>query len=186
MDTTDKPRLVRAHDLAFQPFITAEAIAGRVAELGAVLSQKYKGKTPLMIAILNGSFIFAADLMRACTMDCEISFVKLSSYQGLGTTGKIVDIIGLNENVQGRDIIVVEDIIDTGNTMTHFLKTMTTLEPASVTVVTLLLKSEVFGDQFPIDHVGFDIPNKFVIGYGLDYNGLGRHFPDIYQLHQPG
>lgn len=185
MNTTNKQPLITAHDLTFQPFMMAETIAKRVSELGAILSKQYAGKNPLLIAVLNGSFVFAADLMRACGMDCEISFVKLSSYEGTGSSGKITDIIGLNENIKGRDIIIVEDIVDSGQTMVHFLKKLAESEPGSVSIVALLLKPEVFGNQFPVDYIGFEIPNKFVIGYGLDYNGLGRNLPDIYQLHQP-
>ena len=182
MDTSNKQQLVTCHDLTFQPFMNAETIASRVRELGTQLSQQYAGKKPLMVAVLNGSFVFAADLMRACDMDCEISFVKLSSYAGTDSTGKVTDIIGLDEDIEGRDLIIVEDIVDSGNTMVHFLKKLSEYKPGSVSIVTLLLKPEVFGKQFPIDHVGFEIPNKFVIGYGLDYDGLGRNLPDIYQL----
>jgi hypoxanthine phosphoribosyltransferase len=185
VNTSNKKQLIKAHDLTFQPYLLAETIAERVKEMGAELSQQYNGKNPLMIAILNGSFVFAADLMRACQMDCEVSFVKLSSYEGTGSTGKVTDIIGLGENIKGRHVIIVEDIIDSGKTMLHFLNKLKELEPDSISIVALLLKPDVFGDQFPIDHVGFEIPNKFVIGYGLDYNGLCRNLSDIYQLHQP-
>lgn len=183
MNTSDK-QLIKAHDLSFQPYLLAETIAERVKELGAVLSQKYANKNPLLIAVLNGSFVFAADLMRTCQMDCEISFVKLSSYEGTDSTGKVTEVIGLDEDIKGRDVIVVEDIIDSGKTMVHFLAQLKKREPGSVSIVTLLLKPDVFGDQFPVDHIGFEIPNKFVIGYGLDYDGLCRNLPDIYQLHQ--
>jgi len=183
VSTTDK-QIIKTHDLTFQPYLLAETIAERVKELGAALSKQYAGKNPLLIAVLNGSFVFAADLMRTCDMECEISFVKLSSYEGTGSTGKVTDIIGLDESVKGRDVIIVEDIIDSGNTMVHFLAKLKEREPGSISIVTLLLKPEVFGDQFPVDHIGFEIPNKFVIGYGLDYDGLSRNLADIYQLHQ--
>jgi len=183
VNTSDK-QLIKAHDLSFQPYLLAETIAERVKELGALLTKQYVGKNPLLIAVLNGSFVFAADLMRACDMECEISFVKLSSYEGTGSTGVVTDIIGLDENIKGRDVIIVEDIIDSGKTMVHFLAKLKEREPGSVSIVTLLLKPEVFGDQFPVDHIGFEIPNKFVIGYGLDYDGLCRNLGDIYQLHQ--
>lgn len=184
MNTTDK-QLIKAHDLSFQPYLMAETIADRVKELGQALSEKYADKNPLLIAILNGSFVFAADLMRCCDMPCEVSFVKFSSYEGTGSTGKVKDLIGLNEDVKGRDIIIVEDIIDSGKTMVHFLEMLKLYEPGSVSIVTLLLKPDVFGNQFPVDHIGFEIPNKFVVGYGLDYDGLCRNLADIYQLHQP-
>ena len=183
MNTSNKAPLITAHDLSFQPYLLAETISERVKELGAVLTEKYADKKPLFVAILNGSFVFAADLLRACSMDCEVSFVKLSSYTGTGSTGKVMNIFGLNEDIKGRDIIIVEDIVDTGNTMKYFLQKLKEREPDSVTIVTLLLKTEVFNNQFEIDYVGFEIPNKFVVGYGLDYDGLARNLPDIYQLH---
>jgi len=184
VNTSDK-QLIKAHDLSFQPYLLAETITERIKEIGIALTQNYADKKPLLIAVLNGSFVFAADLMRVCDMDCEISFVKLSSYAGTGSTGKVTDIIGLDEDLKGRDVIIVEDIIDSGKTMVHFLAKLKEREPGSIAIVTLLLKPDVFKDQFEVDHVGFEIPNKFVIGYGLDYDGLGRNLADIYQLHQP-
>lgn len=184
METTEHNKLVKAHDLSFQPFISAEKIQQRVTELGQELTKEYKDKTPLLIAVLNGSFVFAADLGRACDFACDFTFIKLSSYDGLGSSGNVSTLIGLNEEIKDRHLIIVEDIVDTGNTMEHFLKMLDDREPASVAVVTLLLKPEAFNNRFDVEYVGFEIPNKFVVGYGLDYNGHARNFPAIYQLYE--
>jgi len=176
--------IINVHDLSFQPYLSAADIQQKVRELSAALTEDYQDKKPLFIAILNGSFIFAADITRACDFDSDISFVKLSSYQGTGSTGKVSTLIGLDESVEGRDIIIIEDIVDTGNTLSHFLQQLKEFKPASVALVTLLIKREVFKNQFPVDYIGFEIPNKFVIGYGLDYNGRGRTFEGIYQLYE--
>ncbi len=184
MRPTEKEQLIKIHDLTFKPFISAEAIHQKTKELGKQLSADYQNKNPLFIAILNGSFIFAADLVRACHFDSDITFIKLSSYNGTGSSGKVETLIGLTEEIEGRDIIIIEDIVDTGNTLNKFLQTIHKQNPASVALVSLLLKPEVFKNQFQIDYLGFEIPNKFVIGYGLDYNGRGRTFGGIYQLHE--
>jgi len=173
---------IQVHDLQFKPFITKEKIQERVAELGAALTEEYKDKNPIFLAILNGSFIFAADLIRACDMNVEMSFIRLSSYEGTATTGRIVTHLGLKENLEGKDVILVEDIIDTGATLHHFIPTLLESNPNSISVVSLLIKPSALKYALQIDHVGFKIPNKFVVGYGLDYNSLGRNLPDIYQL----
>lgn len=173
---------VRAQDKTFELYISSERIQERIAEMGAELCQQFGGRQPIFISILNGSFIFTADMMRACEMDCEVSFVKLSSYKGTESTGKIRTLIGLDNNIAGRDIIILEDIVDTGNTLAHFLEILETYDPKTVTLVSLLTKPEVLQDRIKVDMVGFEIPNKFVIGYGLDYNELGRNLKGIYQL----
>ncbi|MEL6923155.1 MAG: hypoxanthine phosphoribosyltransferase [Bacteroidota bacterium] len=173
--------IVQVLDLAFRQIISPEDIQARVAELGVELEQRMAGRKPLMLGVLNGSFIFAADLIRACHFDCAVSFVKLSSYAGTQSTGKVTTLIGLDENLKGRDLIVVEDIIDTGQTLHAFLQTLQRFQPASITVVSLLVKPDAIEYDFPIDLVGFNIPNEFVIGYGLDYNDIGRNLPGIYQ-----
>ncbi len=178
-------KIVKAHDLYFTPFITKEKIQDRVKQLGLTLSEDYKDKTPIFISVLNGAYIFAADVTRAFEGDCEICFVKLSSYSGLNSTGKVQELIGLDVDVKGRHLIIIEDIIDTGNTLSQFLGTLEKLGPASVELTSLLLKPDAL--QFPLDikYLGFEIENKFVIGYGLDYNELGRNLADIYQLTDP-
>ncbi|MEM9822723.1 MAG: hypoxanthine phosphoribosyltransferase [Bacteroidota bacterium] len=178
MNTT----IVKAHDLQFELYLSAEQIQQRVKALGLELTTRFQGKDPVFISILNGGFIFAADLTRACTIDCEISFIKLSSYQNTSSTGKVVTLIGLDAEVKGKEVIIVEDIVDTGETLTQFLKELNKYKPASITLVSLLVKPEALQERLEVDYVGFNIPNKFVIGYGLDYNGVGRNLPGIYQL----
>jgi len=173
---------VKVHDKTFEIYISAEEIQIRVDEIGKAISAEFKGRNPLFLSILNGSFIFTADIMRACDLECEVSFVKLSSYQGTETTGKIKTLIGLDNNIAGREVIILEDIVDTGNTLTHFLEILDTYDPKSVTLVSLLTKPEVLKDRVKVDQIGFEIPNKFVVGYGLDYDGLARNLKDIYQL----
>lgn len=175
---------VRAHDLSFELFLSENLIQERVREMGAAIAAKHQRHTPLFLGVLNGAFVFAADLIRACGIDCNISFIKLSSYQGTRSTGALSTLIGLEEDVQGRDIILVEDIIDTGHTLHSFIPDLRRLEPRSIEVATLLLKPDALVYPVHIDYLGFEIPDKFVIGYGLDYDGLGRNLPGIYQLVQ--
>ena len=175
--------MIRIHDKDFKEFISAAALQKRVKEMAQEIDLHYVGlPPPLFIAILNGSFIFAADLVRACTMACEISFVKIQSYEGLESTGKVASIIGLTADITGRDLVIVEDIVDTGRTLEAFLAEIRTKNPKSVKVATLLLKPDALTVPFKPDFCGFVIPNKFVVGYGLDYNELGRNVPEIFQL----
>jgi len=177
-----KEQIVSAHELEFEPYLTEAQIMQRVQEMGEALREPFQGKYPLFIGILNGSFMFIADLVRACDIDCEVSFTKLSSYSGVASTGEVTTLIGLDADIKGREVIVVEDIVDTGKTLEKFMATLKDYEPASVTLVSLLVKPEVFKNRFDVDYIGFEIPNKFVIGYGLDYNGAGRYLKGIYQL----
>lgn len=181
MSTTTR-EIVSAHDLKFRILYTEEEIQSRVKELGAAITQKYKNKKPIFVSILNGAFIFTADLVRACDLDCEITFTKLSSYSGLESTGKVDTVIGLDMDLKGRDIIVVEDIVDTGVTLYEFMQVLKKMEPASVSLAAFLVKPDAMKYQYDIDFVGYEIPNKFVIGYGLDYDQLARNYGAIYQL----
>ena len=173
---------IQIHDKSFNPYITAAAIQNKVAAMATNINKDYQNKKPLIIAILNGSFMFAADLMKSLTIETTISFVKLASYEGTSSTGKIYTAIGLDENIQGRDIIIVEDIIDTGNTMHAFLPEIINQQPASLKLCTFLLKPDALQHDLKIDYCGFEIPDKFVVGYGMDYDGLGRNLKEIYQL----
>lgn len=166
----------------FKPFISKQQIAARVEELGKQIDMDYEGENPLFLAILNGSFIFAGDLFRAITIEAEISFIKLASYKGTTSTGHVVTAIGMEETLNGRHIIILEDIIDTGKTLHSFLPEILQRQPASVKIATFLSKPEAL--QYPIqaEYVGFEIPNNFVLGYGLDYDGLGRNLPELYTL----
>ncbi|MFK8101636.1 MAG: hypoxanthine phosphoribosyltransferase [Saprospiraceae bacterium] len=178
-----KNKIVKAHDLSFQKYLSEEKIAERIAALGQEIAAEYENKNPLFIAVLNGAFVFAADLMRACgDLACEVSFVKLSSYDGLASSGKVETILGLDTSIEGREIIVIEDIVDTGKTLFQFLQHLAKFNPVSISLASLLVKPDAIQYHFPIAYVGFNIPNKFVVGYGLDYNGAGRNFSAIYQL----
>lgn len=177
-----EPQVVKAHDLTFQLMMSEEKVLARVNEMGKELSEKYKDKNPVFLGVLNGAFIFMADLARAFEGQCEVSFIKLSSYSGLESTGEVATVIGLTTDVENRHVIVVEDIIDTGKTMHDFLPVLRKMNPASVAFATFLLKPEAIKYEFPIDFIGFEIPNKFVIGYGLDYNEAARNLRGIYQL----
>ncbi len=173
---------IKLHDLSFSLFIDATAIQKRVEKIGKTIALNFEEKNPLFIAILNGSFVFAADLVRACSIDHEITFVKINSYAGTHSTGKIMTHIGLSESIEGRDIIILEDIIDTGTTIVEFLSALKKQNPSSIAIATLLLKPTALEHPLKIDYVGFEIPNRFVVGYGMDYNGLGRNLSGIYQL----
>jgi hypoxanthine phosphoribosyltransferase len=174
--------LIQVHDKKFTPYISAEKIEERIAELGKEMSKDYADKTPLFIGILNGSFIFAADLFKHITIPAEISFIKLASYKGTKSTGNVVTSIGLEETLKDRHVIILEDIVDTGKTLHEFLPQLLERRPASLKITSLLHKPEALQHDIKIDYLGFSVPNKFLLGYGLDYDGLGRNLPSIYQL----
>lgn len=160
----------------------AEQIRERVAELAAEINRDYEGKKPLCISILNGSFMFAAELFKHITIPVEISFIKLASYKGTKSTGNVITAIGLDENISGRHIIIIEDIIDTGKTLYQFMPQLEAQSPASLTICALLQKPTALQHPVEIGYLGFSIPDKFVLGYGLDYDGLGRNIDGIYRL----
>lgn len=173
---------IKLHDKNFDTYLSEEAIQQKVQELAEAINKDYQNKRPLFIAILNGSFMFAADLFKHLTIDAEISFIKLASYKGMKSSGNIITSIGLDHDLYDRDVIIVEDIVDTGKTLNVFLPQLHHQQPKSLRIAALLHKPDA--TQFPltIDYVGFSIPNKFVVGYGLDYDGLGRNLKEIYQL----
>lgn len=173
---------LQLHDKVFVPFITRADIDTRVQQLAVAINRDYEGKRPLLLGILNGSFIFAADLFRGLTIDAEISFIKLASYKGTSSTGNVVTAIGLEEDLHGRHVILVEDIIDTGKTLSSFLPSVHHLQPASVSIATFLTKPSALQYEVKADYTAFEIENKFVVGYGLDYDGLGRNIPELYIL----
>lgn len=173
---------VSIHNLSFKSYITEPQITARIQELAAEMEERYDGLEPIFLGVLNGAFIFAADLVRATEFESVISFIKLSSYRGMKSSGQVASVIGLDIDIKDRHVIIVEDIIDTGNTMHSFIPELKALEPASIALASLLVKREALEHDIPIDYVGFDIPNRFVVGYGLDYDGLGRQLKDIYQL----
>lgn len=173
---------VKIHDLTFAPLFSEQELQTRVRELGIALTESFTGKNPLFISILSGAFVFASDLIRAFEGDCEVGFVKLSSYKGAQSTGAIQTVMGLEKELAGRHIVVVEDIVDTGRTLHFFLELLEQQNPASICTVAFLRKPDAVEFPVQVDLVGFDIENKFVVGYGLDYEGFGRNLPGLYQL----
>lgn len=174
--------VVKVLDKKFETSITEEEIKKRVKDVAEQISHDMEGKNPLLLAVLNGAFIFAADLMREITIPCEISFVKLASYQGVTSTGTVKEVIGINEDLAGRTVIIVEDIVESGLTMKRMIESIGTRGPESVHICTLLLKPDRLKVPLNIEYVAFKIPNDFILGYGLDYNQQGRQLKDIYTL----
>src|SRR5689334_5811421 len=174
--------VIRVHDKSFDIYLTEAVIQQRVKELAEKINKDFAGKKPLFIAILNGSFMFAADLFKHLSIEAEMSFIKLASYKGMKSSGNVVTSIGMEDDIFGRDIIIVEDIVDTGKTLHNFLPQLLHQQPKSLSIAALLHKSEATTYPLHLDYIGFDIPNKFVVGYGLDYDGLGRNLKEIYQL----
>lgn len=170
------------HGRAFESFLSEEAIRRRIGEMAAMIAADYAERLPLFLPILNGSFVFAADLLRAYPAECELAFVKLSSYRGMRSSGRVETLIGLDLDLSGKDIVIVEDIVDSGRTLSDFLPVLQTARPASVAIASLLVKPDALEFPLEIAYRGFEIPTRFVVGYGLDYDGLGRNLPEIYQL----
>ena len=173
---------IRIHDKEFVPSIPAEDILVQVRRVANEINKDYEGQEPLFMVVLNGSFIFAADLMREITLAADVSFVKLASYQGTASSGTVREVIGLNTDITGRPIIIVEDIVESGVTMAHMIATLKRQNPKSIDICTLLLKPEKLKVQLDIKYVAMEIPNDFIVGYGLDYNEHGRNLKDIYTI----
>lgn len=173
---------VRILDKTFETSITEAEIKERVKALAARLNKDLEGKNPLFLAVLNGAFVFAADLLREITIPCEISFVKLASYQGTTSTGKVKEVLGVNEDLTGRTIVIIEDIVETGRTMKQMIESLGTRNPEAVHICTLFIKPDKQEENLTVDYAAFSIPNDFIVGYGLDYNQQGRNLPEIYTL----
>ncbi|NVO19232.1 MAG: hypoxanthine phosphoribosyltransferase [Bacteroidetes bacterium] len=169
-------------DKSFEKYIISQDIQAAIDGLAQRINQEMVGKNPVFVIVLNGAFIFASDLIKKVKIDCEIAFVKLSSYAGTSSTGIVREVMGLDIDLKERTVIIIEDIVDTGLTLDSFLNTVWKMGPADVKVATCLLKPEAFKDRFPVEYVCFRIPNEFVVGYGLDYDGLGRNSEDIYKI----
>jgi hypoxanthine phosphoribosyltransferase len=169
-------------DKTFVPFLSKEIIQQKIEEIAQQINIDYLGRNPLFIGILNGSFMFASDLYKQITIPSTISFIKLVSYKGTTSTGTVITAIGLEEDLSDRDVILIEDIVDTGKTLSEFIPTLQKMSPASIKICTLLQKPEALQHALNVDYVGFEIPNKFVVGYGLDYDGYGRNSQEIFQL----
>lgn len=173
---------IKVKDLNFEPFISEPLIQARIVELANKLTVDYHDKNPLFVAVLNGCFMFTSDLMKAFLAPCQLTFVKLTSYQGMESTGIVKSLIGLQDDIKGRHIVLIEDIIDTGYTIKNIIDEIKLKEPASVKVLSLLLKPTALKIPLEPDYVGFEIENKFVVGYGLDYDGYGRNLNQLYIL----
>jgi len=173
---------IQVKDKSFALFISEKEILKEVKRIAAQINKDYAGKEPVFLAVLNGSFIFAADLLKEVSLPCEVSFVKMASYQGVSTTGNIREVIGLNIDLTDRPVVIVEDIVDTGLTMAHMLEVLKKQNPASIDICTLLLKPGKLQVNLDIRYCCLEIPNDFIVGYGLDYDGYGRNTRDIYTL----
>jgi hypoxanthine phosphoribosyltransferase len=173
---------ITVKDKTFEVSMTEAQIKARVKELAQEISRDMEGKNPLLLAVLNGAFIFTADLMREMTIPCEVSFVKLASYQGTTSTGTIHEVLGINEDLSGRHIIIVEDIVESGLTIKRMVEQLGTRGPASVSICTLFFKPERLKEDLHLDYVAFKIPNDFILGYGLDYDQQARGLKDLYTL----
>jgi hypoxanthine phosphoribosyltransferase len=173
---------ILVNDRWFRPYLGAEEISQAVDNLAARMSDELRDKDPLFLVVLNGAFIFAADLVRKLDFPCRISFIRLSSYSGTNSTQHVRDLIGLHEDISGQNIVIVEDIVDTGHTLKHLLDTLSLKSPASIRIATLLFKPDAFVHEYSVNYVALEIPPDFIIGYGLDYDGHGRNLSDIYQI----
>ena len=174
--------MITIHDKTFTPFISQETIENRIAELAKQINSDYEGRKPVFLVVLNGAFLFASELVKNIPLSCEITFIRLSSYSQTESTGKVRQIIGLEEKLTDRDVIIIEDIVDTGLTMHQLLLQIQDLGPSSIAIATLLHKPEAIKKPVDLRYVGFQIPNRFVVGYGLDYDGLGRNLDALYVL----
>jgi len=173
---------IRLHDKTFVPYLGEAEIQRAVGSIAELMNADYAGRTPLIVVVLNGAFVFGAELFKRLTFDCEIAFIRVSSYRGTSSTGEVREEMPLGADVSGRDVIVVEDIVDSGLTMDNLRSGMTAAGARSVALCTLLFKPDAFQGLYDLKYVGIRIPDRFVVGYGLDYDGLGRNIPAIYQL----
>ena len=174
---------IKLHDKVFKTYITKDKIAKYVQYLAEIIAKDLgENETPIFIGILNGSFMFAADFVREYPHNCRITFVKLASYNGINSSGKIKHLVGLNEDLEGKTVIILEDIIDTGNTLEEIYRIFKDKKVKKLKIATLFFKPDVFRKSLPIDYIGLSIDDRFIVGYGLDYDGLGRSLSDIYQL----
>lgn len=173
---------VTLKDKQFKPYIPADELQRIVARLGEQISSDYASKSPVFLIVLNGAFMFGADLMKHIDLTCRVSLIKVSSYQGMQSTNTVSELIGLNESIENEDVVIVEDIVDTGVTMDHLLSTFKDKKPKSLAICSLLFKPDKFTKNFKIDYIGKSIPNEFVVGYGFDYEGYGRNLPCLYSV----
>ena len=173
---------IKVLDREFSEYITEDEIQSRITAMAEKITEDLQGRDVLFFGILNGAFLFAADIFRQIKLNAQISFIKLASYEGTGSSGKIKELIGWNEDMTGKTVVVIEDIIDTGSTMERIIGELTLRKAIDVKICTLLFKPEAYTKDIPIDYIGFEIPNNFVVGYGLDYDGYGRNLKSIYKI----
>ncbi|MGY5851650.1 adenylate kinase [Salegentibacter sp. F14] len=173
--------MIKLHDLSFEPYISEEEIDAAILRVAARINDDYKGENPIFLGVLNGAFMFASEVIKRFKGDCEVSFVKLGSYQGTESTGNVETLLGLNHSLKGRKVILLEDIVDTGNTLNTINTILEKEGVAGYEVATLFYKPEAYKRTFNIKYVGLEIPNKFIVGYGLDYDGLGRNLRQVYK-----
>jgi hypoxanthine phosphoribosyltransferase len=173
---------VKILDKTFKPFISDKEIISRVFEMSKMIEKDYKTKNPIFLAVLNGSFIFVSDFIKNFNAPCQVEFIKLKSYEGIASTGKVIEQIGLQMDLKNQHIVILEDIVDTGKTLEQLLEILDTHKPASVKIASLLYKPASFKGSYNVDFVGFEIPEQFIVGYGLDYDGYGRNLKEIYTL----
>lgn len=175
------PDHITLHNKQFKPYLSAPELTAAIAGVAVRLNHDYAGRQLLFVVVLNGSFMFAADLLKHISLPCEVCFIRVASYAGTSSTGEIKEVLGLTEELQGRHVVIVEDIVDTGHTMRMLFDTLGAHQPASLEVATLFLKPECLCHELDLRYVGLSIPNDFIVGYGLDFDGLGRNYPDVYQ-----
>jgi hypoxanthine phosphoribosyltransferase len=174
--------VIQLHDKQFVPFISAAEIDKAVAKMAVQVMDDMKDETPVFVGVLNGAFMVVSDFLKHYSKPCEVTFVKLSSYEGTSSTHDVKQLLGINQNLEGRTVVIIEDIVDTGTTVVELKKMFADKKVKELKIATLFFKPEAYTKDIAIDYTGFEIPNKFIVGYGLDYDGLGRNLPEIYQL----
>ncbi|KQB44121.1 Hypoxanthine-guanine phosphoribosyltransferase [Flavobacterium daejeonense] len=174
--------MVQLHDKQFVPFISAEEIDFAIQKMVAQIEDDFADEIPVFIGVLNGSFMVVSDFVKKYSKPCEVSFLKMASYNGLTSTNEVKELIGLNQDLTGRSVVVIEDIIDTGHTIVELKALIKKQNPKHFKIATLFFKPEAYKKDVKIDYIGIQIPNKFIVGFGLDYDGLGRNLPEVYQL----
>lgn len=174
--------MIKLHDKYFEPFISKQEIDAAIDQMVENVKADFKEETPIFICVLNGAFMFASDFIKKFDQPCEISFVKLSSYHGFSSTGIVKTLLDVPDNVQGRSVVILEDIIDTGKTVKELVSMFSNINVKKFKIASMFYKPEVYSGEYNIDYVGIEIPNKFIVGYGLDYDELGRNLPEVYQI----
>ncbi|MFV8270609.1 hypoxanthine phosphoribosyltransferase [Flavobacterium sp. GT2N3] len=174
--------MIQLHDKQFVPFISAKEIDFAIARMVAQVEADFADETPVFVGVLNGAFMVVSDFMKLYKKPCEVSFIKMASYEGTATTNQVKQLIGINQNLTGRSVILIEDIVDTGNTLVELKELFKKQNVKHFKIATLFFKPEAYTKDIKIDYIGIRIPNKFIVGFGLDYDGLGRNLPEVYKL----